>query len=164
MNQMFKCCVVLLSLLMLASCQAPRTLEMSIPLSHTQSVPSDADAKEMTLVVTPINPLDVLVAVETVASDNGLKPWTDPLDNDDLLGLADDSAANTAVQTWRHPEYPVYLTATRHKNEIVLLLNRPSEADTNAKAQKLFVTVRTDLLKQMAPFLNPAPVQEEQSR
>jgi hypothetical protein len=156
MSHFLKCCVALLCVLVLASCQSPRTLELSIPLTHTQSVQPDTESKDVTLTVTPINPLDVMVAIETVAADNGLKPWVDPLDNDDLLGLADETASNSAVRTWHHPDYPVYLSATRHKNEILLLLNWPSEADPDPKAQKLFSAIRTQLLKEMSPFLNPA--------
>jgi hypothetical protein len=157
-------CFAVLLVCLLASCESPRTLELSIPLKYSQPVRPDAKADDVTISVIPINPLDVLVAVETVAANNGLKPWVDPLDNDDLLGLADDAPSNTASQTWRHPDHPVYLTATRHKNEILLLLNRPSDADPNPKGQKLFTIVRTQLMQAMEQFLHPAPPPQEKSK
>lgn len=150
-------CVGVFLLSLLASCESPRALELSIPLKQTQAARPDKTPEDISLSVVSINPLDVLVAVETVAADNGLKPWVDPLDNDDLLGLADDAAYDSAVQTWRHPEYPVYLSATRHKGEILLLLNWPSDANADAKARKLFMAVKAQLTKQMSPFLNPVP-------
>jgi hypothetical protein len=152
MKIVYKSVIAILCVLVLSSCQAPtRTMELSVSLK----VPAGSEAK-------PVNALDVLVAVETVASDNGLKPWSEPADDEDLLGLAEtDDASSAAGQSWRHPDFPVYLTATRHPGEILLLLNYPAEAAPDPKAQKLFNTVKTQLSAEVSKFLNPASAPTE---
>lgn len=133
--------------MLLCSCQpSVRTLELSVPLQ----APADVQAN-------PVSALDVLVAVETVAAHNGLKPYIEQTEDDDILGLADiDEAAGGNIRTWRHPDLPIYLTATRHKNEVVLLLNTPADAPKNPKAQKLFATLKTQLIDNLSPFLTPS--------
>lgn len=140
--------------LLLCSCQVPtRTMELSVPLT----APAPQDSQSIEIQTKPVNALDVLVAVETVAADNGLKPYTEQTADDDILGLADiDDSSNSAVQSWRHPELPVYLTATRHKTEILILLNSPADAPHNPRTQKLFSTIKSQLTENLSPFLTPA--------
>lgn len=144
MKFIYKSLIVLPLILILSACQAPmRSLELSVPLQ----VSADAQTK-------PVNALDVLVAVETIAADNGLKPYTEQSAADDILGMADmDTASNAAVQSWRHPDLPVYLTATRHKSEILVLLNVPADAAPNPAAQKLFSSLKSQLAEKLSPFL-----------
>lgn len=142
--------------LLLCSCTPPvRTMELSIPLTAPMQPQTEAQSAP----TKPVNALDVLVAIETVAADNGLQPYTDASGSEDILGLADiDGDANTLVRSWRHPDLPVFLTATRQKSEILVLLNYPAEAADNPAAQKLFKAVRTELAEKLAIFIKPADV------
>lgn len=130
----------------LSSCQAPsRTLELSVPLSQPGVEPADPNMVA--------DPLDALVAIETIAAKNGLKPQSQAGGDDDILGLADIDTPESNVQNWRHPDYPVYLTATRHKGEILLLLNYVDEAAGNPAATKIFNAIRNQLTTELPQTL-----------
>ncbi len=133
-------------LLMLSGCQVSTSYETSIPLVVESTDPNVPPER--------IDPLSVLAAVEKVAAKANMKPYTpsyeevsllDMADTDDLLDDVGESAIN--ISEWKRPDLPVYLTVTRNRDEILILLNHtPDEAGkVNPDAQKLFESIQKQL-------------------
>ncbi|MBL7215206.1 MAG: hypothetical protein ISS71_05965 [Phycisphaerae bacterium] len=103
----------------------------------------------------PVDPLDMLAAVEKIAGKAGLKPYTATSDEISLLDIADadllddTNSGKMNVTEWKHPELPVYLTVTRKTEEILILLNHTPDATgkPNRPAQKLFEAIQKQLLE-----------------
>ncbi len=144
---------VLLVLCVLATpgCQPSYSTEMNISLTApeiAESADPDTPAPQ------PIDPLDVLAAVEKIAGSNGLERYTPDdietslLDIADTDNLLDDSpTASANVTYWKHTELPVYLTITRNPEDILLLLSHtPDEkGKPNPEAKKLYQTLQKQL-------------------
>ncbi len=140
----------MLSVCLLAGCQTTSTsFETSVPLTLAGVEKADPN----TPAPDPVDPLDVLIAVEKVASKAKLLPYADEDDAASLLDIADsdlsdDTAAGIINQTeWKHPDLPVYLTVTRKSEEILILLNRIPDPDdkTETQAVKLYRMIEKQL-------------------
>ena len=141
--------IILAGTAFLCGCQAPTTFETSVSLlpAAVENVDPDAAPGE------PVDPLDVLIAVEKIAGKAGLKPYRTAEDEASLLDIADsdlldDTNSDTInVTEWKHPELGVYLTVTRKPEEILILLNHSPDASgkPNRAAQKLFDSLQKQL-------------------
>ena len=144
--------IIVSSFLFLAGCQAPTTFEKSISLLPPEVEIADPNVPAPE----PVDPLDVLAAVEKIAGNAGLQPYTTGNDEASLLDIADselldDMNGSKNVTEWKHPNLPVYLTITRKNEEILLLLNHTPDASgkPNSDAVKLYETIE----KQLSQYL-----------
>jgi hypothetical protein len=140
------------AVLFISGCQPSYSAEMSIPLGA-------ADPQTR-----PVNPLDVQAAVEKIAADAGLVPYTAQAAEEDLMSIADDellnsASAGTSARTWKHPQHPVFLSMTRQAGEIVLLLNCPPDANPLADAIKLYKSLQKQLSALPATLITPPAAQ-----
>lgn len=140
--------IIMTGVVFLSGCQTPTTYEhaISLQLPPVEAVDPNAPAPK------PIDPLDVLAAVETIAGQAGLKPYTAPEDETSLLDIADSDLGNDTndrknVTEWKHPELPVYLTVIRKSDEVLILLNHTPEktGKSNPAAKKLFDSIQKQL-------------------
>lgn len=148
-TKIYRLLAITFGILLLSGCQMPTTFETSISL-----LPSEVETADPNVPIPePVDPLDVLIAVEKVAGKAGLELYTADDDEMSLLDIADsDLLDNTNhskmnVTEWKHPGLPVYLTVTRKSEEILILLNHtPDErGKPNPDAQKLFETIQKQL-------------------
>ena len=142
--------IIAAGLLLFSGCLESTSYERSVSL-----LPAVVEGADPNIpAAEPVEPLDVLSAVEKIAGKAGLKPYTssyeevsllDMADTDDLLGDANSDTIN--VSEWKHPELPVYLTITRKPDEILILLNHTPEAagKPNSDAVKLFNAIQKQL-------------------
>ena len=141
--------IIVSSAVLLSGCQAPTTFETSISLLPPEVETADPNIPAPE----PVDPLDVLIAVEKIASKAGLEPYTAGDDEAFLLDIADtdlldeSGSSSMNVTEWKHPNLPVYLTVTRKNEEILLLLNHtPDETGKpNPDAKKLFEVIQKQL-------------------
>jgi len=141
--------IAVFGLLFLSGCQRPTTFQHAISLHMpppTEGCDPNMPAPE------PIDPLDILSAIEKVAGKSGLKPYTASADEASLLDIADsdlldDTSTSQNTTEWKHPDLAVYLTVIRKPDEILILLNHtPDEiGKTNPDAQKLFAMTEKQL-------------------
>lgn len=129
-------------LISLTGCQESYTAELAI----TPATPEDA---------LKITPFDVMRRIDRIAGNMGLKPYTPPRVEDDLLDMADSddltgqmTSSNKASKAYKHPQFELYMTATRHTGEVVVLLNMPVEKPTKTEL-KLYVLLKDELTKKL---------------
>ena len=111
----------------------------------------------------PVDPLDVLAAVEKIAAKAGLKPYTTGDEEASLLDIADSDLSGNAntdtinVTEWKHPDLPVYLTVTRKSDEILILLNHTPDASgkPDPDAVKLYKMIEKQLTVALAELRLP---------
>ena len=141
--------MITVGLLFLSGCQTPTTFQHVISLHIPPAGYTDPNVPE----AKPIDPLDILSAIEKTAGKTGLKPYTTNADEASLLDIADSDLTDDMnngkmnVTEWKHPELPVYLTITRKAEEILILLNHTSDTagKPNPAAQKLFESIQKQL-------------------
>ena len=106
----------------------------------------------------PVDPLDVLIAVEKIAATNGLEMYETDDDEASLLDIADSddlldegTSGTINVTHWRHPDLAVYLTVTRNPDDILLLLSHTPGEDgkPNPAAKKLYKILNKQLSTQL---------------
>jgi hypothetical protein len=144
----------LAAICLLSGCQTATSFETSVsltspPIENDPNVPAPK----------PVDPLDVLIALEKIAADSGLEPSTAGEDEASLLDIADSDLSENSdpgiihVTEWKHPELPVYLTVTRKSEEILILLHQTLDADgqTNPDAAKQFIAIQKQLEKNFKP-------------
>jgi hypothetical protein len=146
--------------LILTGCQPSYTAEMTIPL-----IQSDAENEK----TKSVDVYDVLAEVEKIASRGGLKPYTAPSEEINLLDLADtDNLTDSAVptnptltRTFKHPDCPLYLSFTRQSEEIILVLNTPTPKPAKDEAN-LYNTLHKQLTTELPEHLNITIIQQTQ--
>lgn len=129
---------IFLAALFCGGCEESYRMEVAVPVGGSASTHTETQTAD---------PLEVQIAVEKIASANGLKTYIEQAHQEDLFRVVDDvidtSSANT--RTWKHSEHPVFLSMTRHKGEFVLLLNYAQGEKPNPNAQRIYRALEKQL-------------------
>ena len=123
-------------------------MEVSIPLAGAPAAQEPQPAAD---------PLDVQIAVEKIVSNAGLKPEAPNAAESDLFSMVDDTIGSPAsnTRTWKHPEYPLYLSMTPHDGEFVLLLNYAAEGNADSNAVKVYKYLEEQLSQLPVKLVTP---------
>lgn len=141
-KSIFNIMLAIFWVLLLTGCQESYTAELAI----TPATPEDA---------LKITPFDVMRRIDRIAGNMELKPYTPPRAEDDLLDMADSddltgvmTPTSKASKAYKHPQFELYMTATRHSGEVVVLLNMPVEKPTKTEL-KLYTLLKDELTKKL---------------